>query len=64
MATRRVFVSLSTTERIKKATEGMSISHYATGKSQPVSKGRGKEIEKISSKVLSDFDRRQKLQPA
>lgn len=63
--TQRVgFASMSAAERIKAATEGMSISAYANNRTKPIPTVRAKEVERFSRKALSDFDRKGKLQPA
>lgn len=62
---RRVrFETLPLEERIKIATQGMSISTYANGKYAPLSAARTQEVERISRKALSEFNRSRKPQPA
>lgn len=63
-ATRGRFESMSAAERIKAATEGMSISAYANNRTKPIPQVRAREVERFSSKALSEFDRKGRLEPA
>lgn len=58
------FASMSAAERIKAATEGMSISAYANNRTKPIPHPRAREVERFSSKALSEFDRKGKLELA
>lgn len=58
------FESLSLDERIKIATQGMSISTYANGTSRQLSPTRAREVERISTEVFRSFNLKKKAQAA